>query len=256
MAAKKVRPPKNNGPKKGLRGRMPVKRSINLILVDENKISVPKATLGIILIVILAGLFGKFMVLDRLNAVSAAASKVTRVKSELAAVEALLEQYGDVEDTYAHYTYADMTDAEQSMVDRVSVLELVGTILPAGETSLDPEEFQTRLVALIGDYCAGSEDVPDMNAFIAQLYQLIRRITPMGYSVQSWTVSGNLLNVEIRGSSLERLNRLARQLEKEAIVNNCAITTARKDGKQIADTNVQARFIVYLQKPKEEVKAQ
>lgn len=251
MAAGKRKPPKSNGSKKGIRGRLPTKRSINLILVDENKISVPKAILGIVVIVALAAVFGKYMVLDRLNAMSDASSKVNRIRNRVADVETLLQSYGDVEDTYAHYTYAGMTSAEQSMVDRVSVLELVGTILPAGETSLDPAEFQSRLVELIRAYSAREGSVPDLAAFAAQLYDLIRRIVPMGYSVKSWNVSGNLLNVEIQGTSLERLNRLARQLEREGIVNNCAITTARKSGQAVTDEAVQARFIIYLQQTAE-----
>ena len=51
-----------------MKGKLPTKRSINLVLVDENKINPLTAILGVLLIVVLAGAFSKFLVIDRLNA--------------------------------------------------------------------------------------------------------------------------------------------------------------------------------------------
>ena len=47
MAAKKIKPVKSNQKKGVLRGKMPTKRSINLVLVNENKINPLLALLGI-----------------------------------------------------------------------------------------------------------------------------------------------------------------------------------------------------------------
>lgn len=182
MAAAKKAPAKGRkASKKALRGRMPVKRSINLILIDENKISISKAVPAVILIILLAALFSKFLVADRLIAMSRASGQASSVRSTLDQVTEALREYDGIEDTYAHMTYAGMTQEEMERVDRVKILELVATILPEGDTS------------------------------------------------KSWSVTGNVLTVEMTGSSLESLNELARQIEESPIVDSCVIATAKKD---------------------------
>ena len=101
---------------KGVHGRLPTKRSINLVLVDEKKINIPMTVLSIVLIVGLAFLFGKYLVADRLIAVSEAAAKVERLQADLDATMELLNGFGDVETTYAHYTMEGMSQAELSPV--------------------------------------------------------------------------------------------------------------------------------------------
>ena len=182
MAAAKKGPVKGKRPpKKALRGRMPVKRSINLMLIDENRISPVKATLGIIVIVALAALFSKFMVADRLAMMSSASGKANQLKDTLDQTMEAIERYEGVEDSYAHLTYAGMTQEEMSRVDRVRVLELVADILPDNETA------------------------------------------------KTWSVTGNIMTVEITGRTLEELNELARRVEESPIVDSCVITTAKKD---------------------------
>ena len=243
MAAEKRKPPRGKGGKKLVRGKMPVKRSINLVLVDENKISLPKAVLGIVVIVLLAGLFAKFMVVDRLMEMSRAESRAKQAKDELVQAETQLARFGDIENDYAHYTVADMTADELALVDRTSVLKLVRTMLPSGETTLSPEEFFSRLAAMVRAILDHTEDAPTKE---------VKRVIPTGYTVKSWSTKDNLLTLEMSASSLERLNRLARDLEKADIVDSCAITTAqKKDIRKRTDAPgaVQARLLVYLQQP-------
>ena len=212
MAAAKSGTVKGRHIKKGIRGRIPVKRTINLVPVNEDKISWKLAVPGILLIVVLAGLFGKFLVADRLTAMSNAAARTARLQSELEDALALVSSYGDVEDTYAHYTFDGMTQEELGLVDRISVLELVKSIIPVGKTQ------------------------------------------------KTWSLSGNILTMEIAAETLEDLNQLAREIEKDPIVDSCSITTANKNQdvvtgknkKTVTDTDVWARFIVYLQQPEED----
>lgn len=181
MAALKQRPAKGKRPpKKGLRGRMPVKRSINLVLIDEKKIKPIKALPAVLLIIVLAAVFSKFMVMDRLVAMSSASGKVTSVQSTLTQATEALKQYEGVEDAYAHMTYKDMTAEELSRVDRVKVLEMV------------------------------SEYLSDSSA-------------------RTWSLSGNILVVDVSGKTLESLNLLARRIEQSPIVDTCVITTAQKE---------------------------
>ncbi len=60
---------KKSKAKKPSRGHLPVKRTINLIGINEKPIDIKLAIPGIILILIAAFLIGKFAVADRLIAV-------------------------------------------------------------------------------------------------------------------------------------------------------------------------------------------
>ena len=221
---------------KGRRGRMPVKRSINLALADEKKIPLIKAIPAIILIVILAVLFSKFLVADRLIEMSRAADYAAQLRKDVDMAMKEIKSYGDIEETYAHYTFSGMTEEEMSLVDRTEVVELINTVLTTGDTQ------------------------------------------------KTWTVSGNILTIEITGNSLDEINRLTSKIEESPIVDSCTITTANKelkesDSKRSSSTStsgsstlsgtsglfrektdsddrtyveVRAKYIVYLQKPKEE----
>ena len=251
MAAGKKKPAKGKKTRVKGRGRIPTKRSINLILIDEKRINPFKAALGVLLITALAVVFSKYMVLDRLNEMSAAANRASEARMKLQEAESQLEGFGEIEDTYAHYTYAGMTQAELDLVDRNKILDLVSTILPGGDTMLNPQEFVNRVIALIEQYAAGGENAPTQEEFAKALGQLIRRIIPRGYRVHSCSVDGTRLSISISGSSLERLNKLARQLEKSPIVDSCAIINASKSKQVKSEQAVAANLIVYLQNPPE-----
>ena len=251
MAALLKKSAKGGKSGKGVHGRLPTKRSINLVLVDEKKINIPMTVLSIILIVGLAFLFGKYLVADRLIAVSEAAAKVERLQADLDATMELLNGFGDVETTYAHYTMEGMNQAELDLVDRVQVLDLVTSILPeqpeageAGEEDEDDEWFDDEDDEWFDDEDDELEDGGESEDD-----------GEPRYVIRNWSVSENVLTVEIGGPSLESLNLLAKSLEDNPIVNSCAITTANKDGQSQAAGEVLAKLIVYLQKPVEEVKA-
>lgn len=243
--AKAAKAPKGKGAKgkgpKGLRGRVPTKRSINLVVVDEHKISIPKAALGIILIVALAGVFSKYLVYDRIVAVDAAAAKVKRLQGNLDEAMTLVNSFGDVETDYAHYTVDGMTQSELSLVDRVDVLDLVGTMLPEQPEAGDLEDEDDLDDDDWGDWDDWDDEDEDEDDEGSR-------------HVRSWSVSENVLTVEVSGPSLEALNLLGKQLEESPIVNSCTITTANM-GTGKGGGEVWAKLIVYLQQPAEEVAA-
>lgn len=124
--------PKDKKAPKGMRGKMPTKRSINLIVVDESKIELKKAIPLIIIIVVLAVLFSKFLVIDRINEVNQATARVSQLRSDLDTMNAAIQTFGELQEKYAHYTYSGMTAEEMERVDRVSVMELAETIFASG----------------------------------------------------------------------------------------------------------------------------
>ena len=124
---------KGKGGKRLLRN-LPVKRSINLALVEEKKISIPKALLGILIIIALAAVFSKFLVADRLLEMSRAEAAAAQKKADLDKLYAALSDFGNIEEEYAHVTYDDMTADELSLVDRPAVIDLIKTVLPKKRT--------------------------------------------------------------------------------------------------------------------------
>ena len=257
MAAKKTKPAQGKGKGKSLlKGKMPTKRSINLVLVNENKINPLIAILGVLLVLVLAAVFNKFLVIDRLSAMSQAQGRVTRLQSDLDSAMDALDNIGDVGDTYAHYTLEGMTAAELNLVDRTLVLALVDSILPVVEPGPTEEEIASILQNLFRPAPTTDNDALDTARQRARLDLLEQLIPVPEYTVSRWSLTDNLLTVEVNGQTLERLNELRRQIERSPIVDNCAIVTANRDVRRENQEGVWARFIVYLQRPDGELTAE
>ena len=107
------------------RGRMPSKRTINLAQIGVERIDPKLATAGIILIVLVAALFSKFFVVDRLTAMYRANSEVRQLQRDLDAEYSRIAGFGGLEEEYAHYTYAGMTQEELSLVDRAQIINMI-----------------------------------------------------------------------------------------------------------------------------------
>ena len=203
---------KKSAPARGKRrrGRMPTKTEINLAVVGEKHINGLIALPAILLIVVAAALFSKFLVIDRMLEVSAAQREVARLQAQLDAGYEELADYGELADLYAHYTFSGMTKEEQERIDRVEVLSLMDRVV-------------------------------------------LPRV-----GVDSLTVTGNEMTLNITGSTLQEINLLVQSLEEDPLVDYCSVTTAdRKDYDRLyqADENasVTARVIVYLKQASEVV---
>ena len=130
-----------------VRGRLPVKKSINMAVVGQKKTRVSTALLAIILILIAAAAFGKFLVMDRLSEVDREEQKVRDLRNELSAANAKLDSFGELKEVYAHYTFADMNGEEMRRVERSDVVELIErVVLPAADlNSWNVKENQLTL---------------------------------------------------------------------------------------------------------------
>lgn len=118
------------------RGQIPSKRTINLAAIGEKPMRVGLAIPGIILILIAAVAFSKFLVIDRLNEVVAAQRVVYELQAQLDAGYEELSGFDDLSNLYAHYTYSGFTNEELNRTDRVDVLRLIrDMILPYAEVS-------------------------------------------------------------------------------------------------------------------------
>lgn len=64
-------------------------------------------------------------------------------------------------------------------------------------------------------------------------------------SVNSWSISGNTMVLQVHGSSLAELNQIAGALEKDPLVERCVINNANRANSNNAN-GVTVSFIVYL----------
>lgn len=142
----------------------PVKRTINLVTVGEKPLNIKLAIPGIVLIIFAATLFGKFAVADRLIAVSRAQHEAEVVRTQLDAGYQKIEEYGDLSEEYAHYTYSGMTVEELARADRNKVLDLIERII-LPEVVVSSWSIQDNQVTLV----IGSSTLQQINLLVQRL---------------------------------------------------------------------------------------
>ena len=155
-----------NSKKKGnvKRRQMPTKRSINLAVLSEKKTNFGLLIPGILLILVVAAAFSKFLVIDRLAEVDAARAEVNRLQMKIDQGYEELAGFDDLADLYAHYTYSGFTQEELNRSDRVEVLRLIrSVVLPRTEVSSWTLSGNTLTINLNG------ETLQDINLLVQQL---------------------------------------------------------------------------------------
>ncbi len=111
------------------RGRLPDKRTINLAVVNVKHINWKLAIPLILLILCASAAFCKFAVLDRMEAAEAAKAEVLELQRQLDMGYAAIENYGDINEIYAHYTYSGMTEEERTRADRIEMMRLIERVV-------------------------------------------------------------------------------------------------------------------------------
>ena len=76
---------------------------------------------------------------------------------------------------------------------------------------------------------------------------LIERLVMPRASVDSWSVNGNLLTINLTGNSLQDVNLIAQQLESDDMVSFCTVTAAATNDSGAAEPGtVHSNLVVYL----------
>lgn len=105
------------------------KKQINLALAGQKKKHYWVAVPAIGGIVVVAGVIGKVAVADRLVQMSEAQSAVSQMQQQADDITAYIDSFGDLQETYAHYTYQGLTGDELSFLNRPEVLKLMTDII-------------------------------------------------------------------------------------------------------------------------------
>lgn len=114
-----------SGGKTRVRGKKPVKTSINLVIKKDSFFSSKKALPVMIALVVLTCVLIGFLLIRPLIILGTANAKSSELQTQITQTNALISSKGDVVEEYAHYTTDGMTSEELNRVDRVKVMKLV-----------------------------------------------------------------------------------------------------------------------------------
>ena len=103
---------------------LPTKKTMNFVH-HESSFNPKKVLPLAIVVVLVAGLFAKFGIMDQLDKKTAAYNDLAQRQEQLAVVNAKLAGYDELEKQYGRYSYGWMDESEVNMVSRMDVLALV-----------------------------------------------------------------------------------------------------------------------------------
>ena len=159
----------------------PSKKTINLCIKEKPSIDPVKAIPLILLVLVLAAVFGKFAVLDRLNAMNEAVSRVQTAAWNFDMLAEEHASYEGVEEEYEHYSIGWMSEGEKNLVARTKMLDLI-----------DSEIIPSAKISNIG-------------------------------------LSGNVISVQLKNTSLSDVSDLVATLKQREDVSKVAVYTANVD---------------------------
>ena len=103
---------------------LPTKKTMNFVH-HESSFNPKKVLPLAIVVVLVAGLFAKFGIMDQLDKKTAAYNDLAMRQEQLAAVNNKLADYDELAKQYGRYSYGWMDESEVNMVSRMDVLALV-----------------------------------------------------------------------------------------------------------------------------------
>ena len=109
----------------------PVKITLNLYVKEKKPLRPTRLIPGVLAVLLLAALFGKFAVLDRYAAVKAAQEKLAAEQAEL---DAIRETYADYDEVLAEYREYNYTGFDRTIADRLDILAILERkVFPMGD---------------------------------------------------------------------------------------------------------------------------
>lgn len=143
------------------------KKQINLALAGQKKKHYFVAIPAIGAIVVAAGVIGKVAVADRLVKMSEAQSAAYELQKQVDDITAYIDSFGDLQETYAHYTYQGLNADELSYLNRPEVLQLMkNVIFPKVTVSSWSVSGNQLTLPVTG------ENLSDINSLVQELEQV------------------------------------------------------------------------------------
>lgn len=143
----------------------PDKTVLNLVIKERRPAKVMRTALFLLLMLILAGLFSKFAVADRLNAVSAAQADYYRSQRQLTELRRFNEAYDSVQLEYARYFSAELDGSDTAAADIIKAMNIVELIVmkKAVVSSYDLSGSELTINIVNTDLSAASSLIKELN---------------------------------------------------------------------------------------------
>ena len=143
------------------------KKQINLALAGQKKKHYFVAIPAIGAIVVAAGVIGKVAVADRLVKMSEAQSAASELQKQVDDITAYIDSFGDLQETYAHYTYQGLNADELSYLNRPEVLQLMKNVIFQKVTVSSWSVSGNQLTLPVT-----GENLSDINSLVQELEQV------------------------------------------------------------------------------------
>ena len=115
-----------NKPKKYKNSKLPSKKSMNLYQIEITDNSWQRVIPYAILIIIIVAAFIKFGVFQRIAQLNQLSKRVSEAQLQLGEFNKSIEDYDDIKTEYMRYTDNYMQEEEGKLVDRMSIIDLIG----------------------------------------------------------------------------------------------------------------------------------
>ena len=200
----------------------PDKIYVNMLKGQVRKIS-KTAILVILLIVVAAGAFVKFMVLDQLAALRAAQKNYERVEAELTAIQTENADYDEVSQKYAQVTEWYLTDEEKAIINKVDVLDML-------EADVMPF-VDVKNIKVSGNTVTVTTDVTDMQVVSRILYNLQTDDRNLSATVTTTAAAKSAVSGEmVTASIIIQYTGETEDTEKEETKNSSVKTDGETSG--------------------------
>ncbi len=107
----------------------PAKKSMNLMVREDESGRPSRLLLTLLVVVIVVTLFTKFGVIDRLASVSAAEDKLSLARAQLEDMNSSLRSFDKVREDYHRYSDGYLTEEEKALPDRLDLLSMLMLLL-------------------------------------------------------------------------------------------------------------------------------
>lgn len=139
---------------------------MNLAMKEPSQFRPTKLIPLLLILIVLAGLFSKFAVADRLAGVDRAQAELAALQQREAELEEATAGFDALSEEYARYSTGWMTEDEQAAVAKVEMLSLVESELMPGS--------RVRQASASGNILSvelGGVTLEDTSRFVQSLYQ-------------------------------------------------------------------------------------
>lgn len=144
-----------------------LKKTLNLAAKEKSKGNDPKIILpaALILAVVIV-LFGKFAVVDRLNAANGVYSEINYLNQRTEDLRKENEQYNNIKQQYEHYTYSAYSEDELELTDVNKLFTLIDScLLP--NSQIENFVFNSNVINVV----INNVTLQDVSLIVSDLYK-------------------------------------------------------------------------------------